>query len=171
MALVRGIGSQVAAGSTLQNTIVRVANFRANTVRDTTGLCECSGGNGHCTGCAAIPVYQTKVRVPGQDGAEGRKGEVPSTPLFEGMDGRPGEATIIVTSKAGTQRSYRSQFQLELVDFDVEDENEDGIFEPGEHLFIRRIRVKNTGKSATLLPRTKSDFLQGGCHRPAKRPD
>jgi len=31
------------------------------------------------------------------------------------------------------------------VDFDLEDENEDGIFEPGEHIFIRRIRVKNSG--------------------------
>ncbi len=62
------------------------------------------------------------------------------------MDGRPGEATIIVTSKTGPERSYRSRYQLELVDFDVEDENADGIFEPGEHIFIRRIRVKNTGK-------------------------
>jgi hypothetical protein len=28
-------------------------------------------------------------------------------------------------------------------------EQKDGIFEPGEHLFIRRIRVKNTGKSTS----------------------
>jgi hypothetical protein len=32
------------------------------------------------------------------------------------------------------------------VGFDLEDENVDGIFEPGEHLFVRRIRVKNFGK-------------------------
>jgi len=147
MALVNTIGSQVAAGSTLQNAVVRLAQFRANTPQDTTGLCECSGGNGHCTGCAAIPVYQTKVRVPGEEGAEGRRGDVPAHPLFPGLDGQPGEATIIVTSKTGQPRSYRSRFQLELVDFDVEDENEDGVFEPGEHLFIRRIRIKNTGQS------------------------
>src|SRR5882724_7438229 len=106
MALVNTIGSQVAAGSTLQNAVVRLAQYRANTPRDTTGLCECSGGIGHCTGCAALPVYQTKVRVPGQEGAEGRRGEIPPTPLFPGTEGRPGEAQIIVTSKTGHQRSY-----------------------------------------------------------------
>jgi hypothetical protein len=62
------------------------------------------------------------------------------------VGGRPGEAAIIVTSKAGPEKSYRCRYRLELVDFEVEDENEDGIFEPGEHVFIRRIRVKNTGK-------------------------
>ncbi|KAN0122124.1 hypothetical protein V8E51_000450 [Hyaloscypha variabilis] len=165
MALVNTIGSQVAAGSTLQNAVVRLAQFRANTPQDTTGLCECSGGNGHCTGCAAIPVYQTKVRVPGEEGAEGRRGDVPAHPLFPGLDGQPGEATIIVTSKTGQPRSYRSRFQLELVDFDVEDENEDGVFEPGEHLFIRRIRIKNTGgmpspTKETILEIDPSECLQ-----------
>jgi hypothetical protein len=171
MALVNTIGSQVAAGSTLQNAVVRLANYRANTIRDTTGLCECSGGNGHCTGCAALPIYQTKVRVPGEAGAEGRRGEVPASPLFPGMDGRPGEATIIVLSKTGQQMSYRSRFHLELVDFDVEDENEDGIFEPGEHIFIRRIRVKNTGKSAGLLTSTQANFAQEECPLPPKKQD
>lgn len=146
MALVNTIGSQVAAASTFQNAVVRLANYRANTLRDTTGLCECSGGNGHCTGCHALPVFQTRIRVRGADGAEGRRGDVPVIPLFAGADGRPGEATIVVTSKTGIEKSYQSRYQLELVDFDVEDENEDGIFEPGEHIFICRIRVKNTGK-------------------------
>jgi hypothetical protein len=143
-----GIGHQVSAGSNFQAAVVRLANYRANTVRDTTGLCECSGGNGHCTGCDALPVFQTRSRVPGDDGIDGRSGEKPVEPLFPGKDGRPGEAMIIVTSgTAGVpDKQYRSRYQLELVDFDVEDENDDGIFEPGEHLYIRRIRVKNTGK-------------------------
>jgi hypothetical protein len=169
MALVNTIGSQVAAGSSLQNAVVRLAQYRANTPRDTAGLCECSGGNGHCTGCAALPVYQIKERVPGQEGAEGRRGDVPTNPLFSGTDGRPGEANIIVTSKTGKKRSYRSRFQLELVDFDVEDENEDGIFEPGEHIFIRRIRVKNTGKSANQLPKTQTNLIQEECLLPRKK--
>jgi len=82
MALVNTIGSQVAAGSSFQNAVVRLANYRANTVRDTTGLCECSGGNGHCCGCDAIPVFQTRIRVPGADGAEGRRGDIPVVPLL-----------------------------------------------------------------------------------------
>ncbi|KAE9381854.1 hypothetical protein N431DRAFT_491158 [Stipitochalara longipes BDJ] len=163
---VNTIGSQVAAGSTLQNAVVRLAQYRANTPRDTTGLCECSGGNGHCTGCAAIPVYQTKVRVPGEEGAEGRRGDVPAEPLFSGIDGQTGEATIIVTSKTAQQRSYRSRFQLELVDFDVEDENEDGVFEPGEHIFIRRIRVKNTGGMPSPTKETRLEIDPSECLQP-----
>jgi hypothetical protein len=31
------------------------------------------------------------------------------------------------------------------VSFDVVDENDDGIFEPGEHLLVKNIRVQNTG--------------------------
>jgi hypothetical protein len=142
---VSGIGSQVSAGSTLQTAVVRLAQYRANTARDTTGLCECSGGNGHCTGCDAIPVFQSRSRVPGADGNNGRRGDTPIAPLFPGAEGRPGVFGIYVTSKTGPDQMYRSRYQLELVDFDVEDENEDGVNEPGEHVFVRRIRVKNTG--------------------------
>ena len=47
----------------------------------------------------------------------------------------------------GTQLNYNSKFRLELVDFDVEDGNGDGIFEPGDFLYVTRIRVRNSGKS------------------------
>ncbi|KAF2680439.1 hypothetical protein K458DRAFT_91399 [Lentithecium fluviatile CBS 122367] len=45
----------------------------------------------------------------------------------------------------GSTQQYSSPWSLELVDFEVEDENGDGVFEPGEHLFIRRIKVRNVG--------------------------
>lgn len=169
MALVSGIGGSVAAGSSLQTAIVRLAQYRANTVRDTAGLCECSGGNGHCTGCDAIPVFQKRERQPGADGMDGRRGDTPIAPLFPGADGRPGVAAIHVTSKTGPEQTYRSHYQLELVGFDVEDENEDGINEPGEHIFIRRIRVKNTGR---WLVSVDSHCLQtlGGMPSPARQP-
>lgn len=79
---------------------------------------------------------------------DGQRGEKPTNPLFCGRDGWPGEGLIIVKPKTagGVDKEYRSRYQLELVDFDLEDENADGIFEPGEHLFIWRIRVKNSGK-------------------------
>ena len=146
--MVQGIGQQVSAGSNMQTAIVRLAQYRPNTVRDTAGLCECSGGNGHCTGCDALPVFQERSRVKGDDGMDGQRGEKPTDPLFCGRDGRPGEGLIIVKPKTigGVEKQYRSRYQLELVDFDLEDENADDIFEPGEHLFIRRIRVKNSGK-------------------------
>jgi hypothetical protein len=86
--------------------------------------------------------------VKGDDGMDGQRGEKPTDTLFDGRDGRPGEGLIIVKPKTvgGVEKQYRSRYQLELVDFDLEDENADDIFEPGEHLFIRRIRVKNSGK-------------------------
>lgn len=144
----QGIGDQVSAGSNMQTAIARIAQYRANTARDTTGLCECSGGNGHCTGCDALPVYQERKRVKGANGMDGQNGEKPNHPLFLGRDGRPGEGLIVVKPRTagGVERQYRSRYRLELVDFDLEDENADGIFEPGEHLFIRRIRIKNSGK-------------------------
>ncbi len=85
---------------------------------------------------------------------DGQSGEKAVDPLFCGRDGRPGEGLIIVKPKtaAGIEKQYRSIYQLELVDFDLEDENEDGIFEPGEHLFIRRICVKNSGKCLQGIP-------------------
>ena len=111
------------------------------------------------------------MRVPGEAGAEGRRGDLAASPLFPGLDGRPGQATIIVVSKTGQQRSYRSRFQLELVDFDVEDENEDSIFEPREHIFIRQIRVKNAGKPDNLLSRSRPNFVQEECPLPAGKQD
>ncbi|KAI1288845.1 hypothetical protein F5Y03DRAFT_401513 [Xylaria venustula] len=44
----------------------------------------------------------------------------------------------------GSRQEYNSLYSLALADFDVEDENGDGIFEPGEHIFVRRIKVLNS---------------------------
>jgi hypothetical protein len=40
---------------------------------------------------------------------------------------------------------FASPFHLELFDFDVIDGNEDGIFEFGEEILLRNIRVQNSG--------------------------
>lgn len=63
-----------------------------------------------------------------------------------GWPGQPGAAVIVVRMQDGGQQTYDSKYNLELIDFDVEDENGDGIFEPGEHAYIRRIRVRNSGQ-------------------------
>ena len=68
-------------------------------------------------------------------------------PLFAGSVGQSGNATFYVRNHDGSEQRFAAPFQLELLDFDVEDENGDGVFEPGEHVFICRIRVRNTGKS------------------------
>ncbi|ERF75585.1 hypothetical protein EPUS_04565 [Endocarpon pusillum Z07020] len=90
-------------------------------------------------------VYEKFQMLPACDGKDGQPGAIIADSLFPGTDGRDGKTTIYVRHADGTRHEYSTRYKLELVDFDVEDENGDGIFEPGEHLFIRRIRVKNTG--------------------------
>lgn len=136
--------AQLSGGSSVQNAVARVAQIRGNMTRDANGLCNCSGGNGHCIGCEPTPVFAKRNRVAAPGGLDGTPGTSSSVHLLPGADGNPGRADIVVRSASG-ERLYQSRYQLELVDFDLEDENADGIFEPGEHLFIRRIRVRNSG--------------------------
>lgn len=99
-------------------------------------------------GCGATEVYKEFQKLPACDGKDGQPGASIAGSLSPGTDGHDGCAKIHVRHADGTRHEYSSRFELELVDFDVEDENGDGIFEPGEHLFIRRIRVRNTGMSS-----------------------
>ena len=83
--------------------------------------------------------------------------------------GVAGKATFRVRNRGGPDQEYTSLYQLELLDFDVEDENGDGIFEPGEHLFIRRIRIQNTGKHmvrASGLTARLMNISKAACHHP-----
>jgi hypothetical protein len=86
-------------------------------------------------------------RGEGQNGLPGKAGPpAPETLLGPGMRGRDGEGRIIVQLRAdGRQLTYQSRYRLELIGFDVTDENQDGIFEPGEHVVIQHVRIRNTG--------------------------
>ncbi|KAI0856948.1 hypothetical protein F4860DRAFT_506388 [Xylaria cubensis] len=53
--------------------------------------------------------------------------------------------TIVVQKLDESHQEYSSLYSLAITGFEVEDENGDGIFEPGEHLFVRRITVQNSG--------------------------
>jgi len=136
--------AQLSGGSGVQNAMARIAQTRGNMTRDINGLCTCSGGDGHCIGCDPVPVFAKRNRVAAAVGQDGTPGVEPAVHLLPGADGNPGRADLIVRSATGEQ-TYQSKYQLELVDFDLEDENADGIFEPGEHLYVRRIRVRNSG--------------------------
>jgi hypothetical protein len=71
-----------------------------------------------------------------------------TTSLIQGHLGGSGTVVIVVNKADGTQQRYSTIYRLELVDFVVQDENGDSIIEPGEHVFICQIKVKNTGKLA-----------------------
>lgn len=145
MAAVR---AQAVQGNDLQAMIARAAQrygARRHQATDR-GACHCKGGDGNCAGCRPVPIYSEFHRRPGLNGRDGRPGAVQTKALFPGLPGNDGSVKIHVGRRDGTIQQYNSRYRLELVDFDVEDENGDGIFEPGEHILVRRIRVRNTGK-------------------------
>lgn len=140
--------TQTITGSNL-TTAMAAAAARWQAVHNPTvspGACHCHGGTGNCIGCDAVPVRQTFRRTAALDGRAGLPGRPATTELGQGHIGIPGNATIVVNKGDGTQERYSSIYRLELVDFDMEDENGDSIFELGEHVFVRRITVKNTGE-------------------------
>lgn len=49
----------------------------------------------------------------------------------------------------GTTRSYPDRYRLVVDGFEVVDENNDGINEPGEHLIVENIIVRNHGESCS----------------------
>ena len=112
------------------------------------------------------PTVSNKSSTSKIQGKDGRREKVPKEVLYSGLDGKVGEAWIIVRSPTSGEQAYKSRFHLELVDFDVEDDNEDGIFEPGEHVFIHRIQVKNTGEPPNVTLALHTDHFQEECLLP-----
>ncbi|KAI8627526.1 hypothetical protein F5Y19DRAFT_486768 [Xylariaceae sp. FL1651] len=153
-------------GNTAQlmaQTATRLQELRSPQVSP--GACKCHGGQGHCTGCDSRPLIQTHKRVKGMDGLNGHSGTPSRGVLYNGVDGPQGSVTIIVQRPDQSRQEYSSLYSLVLTDFDVEDENGDGIFEPGEHLFIRRIKVQNSGGMPSptrpiQLSRVESDWFK-----------
>ncbi|KAI1129448.1 hypothetical protein F5Y10DRAFT_290977 [Nemania abortiva] len=144
LALAR-VGTQMVTGSNMIQSIAQAAN-ELRSPQASPGACKCHGGEGHCTGCDSRPLIQTHKQVEGLHGLNGHAGIPGIGLLHNGVDGLQGSVTIVVQKSDGSRpQEYSSLYSLELTGFDVEDENGDGIFEPGEHLFIRRIKVQNSG--------------------------
>lgn len=143
------IRAQAVQGGNLQAAIARVAAGYGGLTHqkvDKTGNCKCSGGSGNCVGCEREPIIGRFQRFKANDGHDGQPGKAISDHLVEGRSGKDGNFTIVVKSRDGGEQEYASRYNLELVDFDIEDENGDGIFEPGEHIVVKRIRIRNTGE-------------------------
>jgi len=151
--MIRNVGAraQMGQGSVIQTAVARAAQIYHKPVStdDNVGVCRCKGGPAHCPGCEAIPIYRTFSKPQGIDGDRGPPGDSQEEPLSRGADGQPGRGLIIVGHLNGHPDRYERCYDLHLVSFDLEDEGGDGIFEPGEHVFIRRITVKNVGGMPT----------------------
>ncbi|KAF2259686.1 hypothetical protein CC78DRAFT_555936 [Lojkania enalia] len=80
----------------------------------------------------------------------------PSEPLYGGRAGRDGISQIRVLRNDLTEGVYPSRYQLVVKDFDVVDENMDGINEPGEYLLVHNIQIQNVGG----MPSPKGNVLK-----------
>jgi hypothetical protein len=86
------------------------------------------------------------MNMPGIDGHRGAAGSPANFHPRAGVNGLPGTGQITVRKLDGTTRSYPSKYSIDLVSFQIVDENDDGIIEPGEHIFIHQIIVHNKGR-------------------------
>jgi hypothetical protein len=144
------IGALTVTGNNLpqmmQQVAIRHSALKQSQKRQVGGqACHCGGGTGSCAGCDVKPIIKKFVRAPGIKGKDGIGGVVAVSALTHGNKGEPGIVTIIVQRDGGLVHEYESVWALELVEFEVEDENGDGVFEPGEHAFIRRVKIRNVG--------------------------
>jgi hypothetical protein len=146
--MMRNVAAQMGQGSRIQTAVARIAQTYHEASNQTVGggACRCHRGSGHCSGCEVIPIYRTQSRMKGDDGPNGRAGNPIQEMLLRGPAGADGRAQIIVRHSNGDRPRYDKCYDLQLVDFDLEDENGDGIFEPGELAIVRRMIVKNAGK-------------------------
>ena len=81
----------------------------------------------------------------------GRLGAVAPFRPVDGENGAPGSLRIFVQSENGHLNGpYSSIYQLTLNDFDIFDNNEDGILEFGEEVTLRNFVVRNTGSTPSM---------------------
>lgn len=132
----------------LVDTVLRTAGQNSSALIPSmpTNLCRCHGGSTHCVGCDREPTMVKQTRARGLDGRDGPAGKPSTFQPREGAAGIPGLAYITVKYADGKTGTFHSKYKIELVDFQVVDENDDGIIEPGEHIFIQHIQIRNSGK-------------------------
>ncbi|KAF2738548.1 hypothetical protein EJ04DRAFT_573709 [Polyplosphaeria fusca] len=81
----------------------------------------------------------------GVNGRNGGPGSRPSTFLTGGRSGANGSVQIKVIRGDLSEATYPGVYSLQVTKFDIIDEGEDGINEPGEYLHVHNIRVRNVG--------------------------
>lgn len=85
----------------------------------------------------------------GSDGSSGRDGSSSPVVLHRGRTGADGGFRIEVRGADARVTSYPSRYDLRLVSFAHRNENDDGVYEPGEKVYVRAIEVENVGGMPT----------------------
>ncbi|KAM7206582.1 hypothetical protein V8F20_002708 [Naviculisporaceae sp. PSN 640] len=81
----------------------------------------------------------------GSSGRKGYSGREITHSLSAGRSGANGYCRIKLLRNDGGEEMYSGRYRLVVHSFDVVDENEDGITEPGEYLIVKNIVVRNVG--------------------------
>jgi hypothetical protein len=85
----------------------------------------------------------------GNSGPSGSPGRPGYATLSDGAAGRPGSFAIEVVGDDGRVQSYPSRYELQVVGFQHDNDNRDGVYEPDEKVSVTRIAVKNVGAMPT----------------------
>ncbi|MCB9026539.1 MAG: hypothetical protein H6625_09505 [Bdellovibrionaceae bacterium] len=146
---------------------------------------SCSGGDQVCSGgglvsngdgsysstsqtCTTTPVhctptytYDSHYNSGGSDGHDGPSGSPGRGNIQRGAKGPSGKYEVLVSYQNGSIERYAKVFSLSLISYDLIDENNNGIFEPGEKVSVSNMIVKNTGGMPTPYGKAKAlVFLQ-----------
>ena len=81
----------------------------------------------------------------GSDGRPGRPGRDANAVLHPGKRGKEGNFTIEVLDERGTIARYERCYDVQLLGFRHRNENDDGIYEPEEKVFVGAVEIENTG--------------------------
>jgi hypothetical protein len=77
----------------------------------------------------------------GSDGSSGRSG----SNGYDGRGGRSGSRSFDLVAADGTKQSFASAFRLEFSALTFLDDNQDGILEPGERVYVSSAQITNKG--------------------------
>ncbi|KAH7381945.1 hypothetical protein BKA64DRAFT_684616 [Cadophora sp. MPI-SDFR-AT-0126] len=81
----------------------------------------------------------------GYPGTNGLAGAPARSILRGGSSGRDGQIRFVVIFNDGTVSKYASRYDLRIENWMLKDENDDGIYEPGENIMVQNIAIRNHG--------------------------
>ena len=85
----------------------------------------------------------------GSDGRSGREGRSATAVLRDGSTGKEGAFGIEVLDPAARTTKYPSRYDVRLVSFRHRNDNDDGIYEPEEKVFVSHVEIENVGGMPT----------------------
>lgn len=105
--------------------------------------------------------FHTHFHPGGSDGADGRSGRHGNAVVRDGRDGEKGEFILTVILPDGARQSVKDRYRLHLVSYDLVTENDDGIAQPGERVYVKNMVFQNDGAIDTPLADIRVELFGG----------